>query len=67
MVLQAKPQVDGTKSLPMNNTLMSSLPITVKLAYVQKVIRKVSFGESKNKAMGEEGARKLLLTPVGSL
>lgn len=30
MVLQAGPQGDGNESLPMNNTLMTFLPITVK-------------------------------------
>lgn len=67
MVLLANPQVDGTGSLPMNNTLMCSLPITVKLTCVQTVIRKVGFGESRDKETGEEGVRKLLLTPIGAL
>lgn len=36
VVLQGGPQVDGNGSLPMNNTLMSSLPITVELTLCAK-------------------------------
>ena len=59
---------DGAESLPMNNTLMTSLPITAKHLYVLTVMReaKVRFGEGADEEMGEEkrvkGERK---SPLG--
>lgn len=66
-LLAGEPQVDGSGSLPMNNTLMSSLPIRDKLTYVQEVIRKSGLGESRDETEGEEGVRIRLWTPAGCL
>lgn len=73
--MQAGPQVDGNRSRPMNNTLMSSLPITAKLTLCAKgnvegeggLWGKRTKREEGGQQMGEEGVRKLLLTPAGTL
>lgn len=66
MILQAGSQVDGTGSQPMNNTLMSSVPITVKLTSSWDTGGKGDEEKQEDMKKGVEGVRKLLVTHAGT-